>query len=40
MNQFPTAAGKFENSPYERLAALGIALPPPPPPIANVVTHV
>ncbi|ACS59706.1 Endoribonuclease L-PSP (plasmid) [Rhizobium leguminosarum bv. trifolii WSM1325] len=40
MNQFPTAAGKVENSPYERLAALGIALPPPPPPIANFVTHV
>lgn len=40
MNQFPTAAGKVENSPYERLVALGIALPPPPPPIANFVTHV
>ncbi|MBB4294136.1 enamine deaminase RidA (YjgF/YER057c/UK114 family) [Rhizobium leguminosarum] len=40
MNQFPTAAGKAENSPYERLAALGITLPPPPPPIANFVTHV
>ncbi|MDV4158592.1 MULTISPECIES: RidA family protein [Rhizobium] len=40
VNQFPTAAGKVENSPYERLAALGIALPPPPPPIANFVTHV
>lgn len=40
MNKFPTAAGKVENSPYERLAALGIALPPPPPPIANFVTHV
>ncbi len=40
MNQFPTAAGKVENSPYERLAALGITLPPPPPPIANFVTHV
>lgn len=26
--------------PYERLAALGITLPPPPPPIANFVTHV
>ncbi|MGO8593995.1 RidA family protein, partial [Rhizobium ruizarguesonis] len=25
--KFPTAAGKVENSPYERLAALGIALP-------------
>ncbi|MBY2946721.1 RidA family protein [Rhizobium leguminosarum] len=40
VNQFPTAAGKVESSPYERLAALGIALPPPPPPIANFVTHV
>ena len=39
MNQFP-AAGKVETSPYERLAALGITLPPPPPPIANFVTHV
>ncbi len=27
-------------SPYERLAALGIILPPSPPPIANFVTHV
>ncbi len=26
--------------PYERLALLGITLPPPPPPIANFVTHV
>ncbi|RUM00641.1 RidA family protein [Rhizobium chutanense] len=40
VNQFPTAAGKVENSPYERLVALGITLPPPPPPIANFVTHV
>ncbi|MBY5819735.1 RidA family protein [Rhizobium leguminosarum] len=40
VNQFHTAAGKVENSPYERLAALGITLPPPPPPIANFVTHV
>lgn len=40
MNQFPAAAGKVENSPYQRLAALGITLPPPPPPIANFVTHV
>ncbi len=28
------------SSPYERLAALGIALPPAPPPVANFVTHV
>jgi enamine deaminase RidA (YjgF/YER057c/UK114 family) len=27
-------------SPYDRLQALGIVLPPPPPPIANFVTHV
>jgi enamine deaminase RidA (YjgF/YER057c/UK114 family) len=27
-------------SPYERLASLGIELPPSPPPIANFVTHV
>lgn len=27
-------------TPYERLAALGISLPPSPPPIANFVTHV
>jgi enamine deaminase RidA (YjgF/YER057c/UK114 family) len=27
-------------APYERLAALGIVLPPAPPPIANFVTHV
>lgn len=27
-------------SPYERLQALGINLPPAPPPIANFVTHV
>lgn len=27
-------------TPYERLAALGIALPPSPPPIANFLTHV
>ncbi|RUM27233.1 RidA family protein (plasmid) [Rhizobium sp. Pop5] len=39
VNQFP-AADTVENSPYERLAALGIELPPPPPPIANFVTHV
>lgn len=40
MNQFSNAAGKVENSPYQRLTALGIKLPPPPPPIANFVTHV
>ncbi|MBX4927101.1 RidA family protein [Rhizobium binae] len=40
VNQFSNAAGKVENSPYQRLTALGIKLPPPPPPIANFVTHV
>jgi enamine deaminase RidA (YjgF/YER057c/UK114 family) len=29
-----------ETSPYERLAALGVTLPPPPRPVANFVTHV
>lgn len=28
------------STPYERLAALGLKLPPAPPPIANFVTHV
>ncbi|MCO4319365.1 RidA family protein [Phyllobacterium sp. 21LDTY02-6] len=27
-------------SPYERLKALGVVLPPPPSPIANFVTHI
>ncbi|ALN75515.1 RidA family protein [Aureimonas sp. AU20] len=34
----PARAGP--TAPYERLAALGITLPPAPPPIANFVTHV
>lgn len=34
------AQRRTESSPYERLEALGIALPPPPPPVANFVTHV
>jgi enamine deaminase RidA (YjgF/YER057c/UK114 family) len=34
------ASKRAETTPYDRLAALGIALPPPPPPVANFVTHV
>jgi enamine deaminase RidA (YjgF/YER057c/UK114 family) len=34
------AAQSAARSPYERLTALGIKLPPSPPPIANFVTHV
>ncbi|MGV2100407.1 MULTISPECIES: RidA family protein [unclassified Rhizobium] len=34
------ATAKISGTPAERLAALGIALPPAPPPIANFVTHV
>jgi enamine deaminase RidA (YjgF/YER057c/UK114 family) len=34
------ASATAQGSPYERLASLGIELPPPPPPIANFVTHV
>jgi enamine deaminase RidA (YjgF/YER057c/UK114 family) len=34
------AADLKPGTPYERLAALGIQLPPAPPPIANFVTHV
>jgi enamine deaminase RidA (YjgF/YER057c/UK114 family) len=33
-------AAKPGESPYDRLKALGITLPPPPAPIANFVTHV
>ena len=40
MTQSSHSAGIVPGSPYERLSALGIALPPPPPPIANFVTHV
>jgi len=40
VNQSPLTIGAAPVSPYERLAALGIVLPPPPPPIANFVTHV
>jgi enamine deaminase RidA (YjgF/YER057c/UK114 family) len=37
ISELAAAAGE---SPYDRLKALGIDLPPPPPPIANFVTHV
>ena len=40
MNQSSAIADVPGQSPYERLAALGITLPPSPPPIANFVTHV
>jgi enamine deaminase RidA (YjgF/YER057c/UK114 family) len=39
VNTSPTTA-KLSGSPQERLAALGVTLPPAPPPIANFVTHV
>ena len=39
MNTSPAPA-RISSSPYERLASLGIKLPPSPPPIANFVTHV
>jgi enamine deaminase RidA (YjgF/YER057c/UK114 family) len=38
VNTSPAKAANM--SPYARLAALGIQLPPSPPPIANFVTHV
>lgn len=37
---FSELANRPETNPSERLAALGIVLPPPPRPIANFVTHV
>ncbi|GAC1045403.1 RidA family protein [Rhizobium sp. No.120] len=40
MNTSPTQAASAAQTPYQRLAALGIELPPPPSPIANFVTHV
>lgn len=40
VNQSPASAGKMQSAPYQRLASLGIELPPSPPPIANFVTHV
>ena len=33
-------AERSDATPYDRLKALGIVLPPAPPPIANFVTHV
>ncbi|SER09096.1 Enamine deaminase RidA, house cleaning of reactive enamine intermediates, YjgF/YER057c/UK114 family [Faunimonas pinastri] len=35
-----TSASPSTETPYERLAALGLTLPKPPAPIANFVTHV
>ncbi len=40
MTQLSTSAELTAASPEERLAALGITLPPAPQPIANFVTHV
>ncbi|MET0574341.1 MAG: RidA family protein [Mesorhizobium sp.] len=37
---FSEALKRPENTPYDRLKALGITLPEAPPPIANFVTHV
>jgi enamine deaminase RidA (YjgF/YER057c/UK114 family) len=40
MMTFSEALKRPENTPYDRLKALGITLPEAPPPIANFVTHV
>lgn len=40
MTQFPNMVGAAAMTPHQRLASLGIELPPAPPPIANFVTHV
>jgi enamine deaminase RidA (YjgF/YER057c/UK114 family) len=40
MMTFSEALKHPENTPYDRLKALGITLPEAPPPIANFVTHV
>jgi enamine deaminase RidA (YjgF/YER057c/UK114 family) len=40
VNTSPAKAASAAQSPYERLAQLGIQLPPSPPPIASFVTHV
>ncbi|TDK32287.1 RidA family protein [Rhizobium deserti] len=40
MNTSPAKVSSAAVSPYDRLASLGIELPPSPPPIANFVTHV
>lgn len=36
----PASTQETLATPYERLEALGLALPPVPPPVANFVTHV
>ncbi|OHV76969.1 RidA family protein [Rhizobium sp. LCM 4573] len=40
MKHSSTYAEPKQPTPYQRLASLGIELPPSPPPIANFVTHV
>ncbi len=40
MTQSPIKIEAKAETPRDRLAALGIDLPPAPPPIANFVTHV
>lgn len=40
VNTSRAKAAQVAETPYGRLSALGIKLPPPPPPIANFVTHV
>ncbi|UHS63266.1 RidA family protein [Agrobacterium vaccinii] len=40
VTQSPIKSEAKAQTPYDRLAALGIELPPPAPPIANFVTHV
>jgi enamine deaminase RidA (YjgF/YER057c/UK114 family) len=40
VTQSPIKSEAKADTPYDRLAALGIELPPPVPPIANFVTHV
>ncbi|CDM62882.1 RidA family protein (plasmid) [Rhizobium sp. T1470] len=40
MNTSPAKAAAAVQTPYERLSALGITLPPAPAPIANFLTHV
>jgi enamine deaminase RidA (YjgF/YER057c/UK114 family) len=40
LNQLSTPAINADISPYDRLKALGIVLPPAPNPIANFVTHI
>ncbi len=40
MTQSPIKAEAQQSAPYQRLASLGIELPPAPPPVANFVTHV